>query len=281
MGATGSSAASAMTDACLPEIVLIHGWACPASYWNPLLADLARRGLRARAVTLPGYDGDWSGAAEAWTTAGAAEAVARLHQNSPSAARRERVLVVGHSLGGTVAAQLTATRPELVAGLVLVGMVPVPPADATRRRLTGLFGSLGLVPPMPPARAAIEACIAGWYGEASLDPTFRADVEAAFALPPAVLYGSLIAALDGVAPEVECQITAPTAVVLGARDLTREPREITTFMERHPAWRLESVERAGHMVHWERPEVCGDVIARLTRDASSEASPRPEAPTRE
>ncbi|MDQ4504536.1 alpha/beta hydrolase [Sinomonas sp. ASV322] len=271
-----------MADASLPEIVLIHGWACPASYWNPLLAELARRGVRARAVTLPGYDGDWSGAAAQWTTARAANAVARLLEPPPGSTAPPRpAVVVGHSLGGTVAAQLAATRPELVAGLVLVGMVPVPPAEATRRRLTGLFGGLGLVPPVPPTREAVAACIAGWYGEPPADPAFRADVEAAFALPPAVLHGSLLAALDGVAPEVPGRIAAQAAVVLGARDRTRDPRAIAAFVREQAAWRLHSVDGAGHMVHWERPEACADVIARLARDAAGRTSALPDAPTRE
>ena len=261
------------------RFVLLHGWACPTSYWRPLAALLEAAGHEVLAPPLPGYgtpshlgpgaDSGW-GAEVAWTLDSAADAVAGRLERAGSPA-----LVVGHSLGGSVAATLAARRPGLVSGLGLVGMVPVAPSAAARERLTSLFlgpgddggpgtGGQGAEgDDAGPAPAAVDAVLRGWYGDVPLDPAFRRDLEAAFRVPGRVLRGSLVAALDGVAPEVPGQITAPTAVVLGAADRTRPPEEIAAFLAEHPAWRLTSVPAAGHMVHWEAPEACAEALLAL------------------
>ncbi len=192
----------------------------------------------------------------AWTLDAAADAVAERLARAGSPA-----LVVGHSLGGSVAATLAARRPELVAGLGLVGMVPVAPSAAARARLVSLF--LSPDPDLSPDQAAVDVVLRGWYGDAPLDPAFRNEAEAAFRIPGPVLRGSLVAALDGVAPEVPGLVMAPTAVVLGAGDRTRSPEEIEAFLAAHPAWRLTSVPGAGHMVHWEAPEACASALLAL------------------
>ncbi|MFP3686409.1 alpha/beta fold hydrolase, partial [Bacillus sp. SIMBA_026] len=42
---------------------------------------------------------------------------------------------VGHSMGGSVSLTLAADRPDLVATVTLVGMVPAPPKEASKRLL--------------------------------------------------------------------------------------------------------------------------------------------------
>ena len=273
--------------------VLLHGWACPTSYWAPLAGLLRAAGHEVLAPPLPGYstgeapdgggrEGAWPDAAP-WDLEAAADAVAeRLVRAGPPA------LVVGHSLGGSVAATLAARRPELVAALGLVGMVPVAPSAAARARLTSLFLEPGAGGSGPeddlgddegdgpaqaddegdgPAQAAVDVVLRGWYGDGvldeDLDPAFRRELEAAFRVPGPVLRGSLRAALDGVAREVPDRITAPTAVVLGAGDRTRPPEEVEAFLAAHPSWRLTSVPGAGHMVHWEAPEACAAALLAL------------------
>ena len=238
--------------------VLLHGWACPPAYWQPVARLLAEAGHRVEAPRLLGYapgPGARGVRLESdWTLAAAAnDAAAHLERLGAPA------VVVGHSLGGSVAAELAAGRPELVAGVAFVGMAPIPPSPATATRLAEMFLGAEDVP----RPDAVEACLAAWYGEAPLDPAFRRELEAAFAVPRPVLRGSLVAALDGVAPDVPDRITAPTAVVLGAGDRTRPPEEVEAFLTAHPEWRLATVPGAGHMVHWEAPEECASALLGL------------------
>ncbi|HML01160.1 MAG TPA: alpha/beta hydrolase [Acidimicrobiales bacterium] len=132
------------------RVVALHGW-------GRTHADFARvfgppsDPLDVLALDLPGF-GATPPPAEPWGSADYAAALERLFDApdggtangtansaakgnavaSPSSVRAP-VVVVGHSFGGRVAVQLAATRPELVAGLVLTG-VPLLPAPGRRRR---------------------------------------------------------------------------------------------------------------------------------------------------
>ena len=124
------------------RVVALHGW-------GRTHADFARAfgppsdPLDVLALDLPGF-GATLPPAEPWGSADYAAALERLFDGpadgpadgnavaSPSSVRAP-VVVVGHSFGGRVAVQLAATRPELVAGLVLTG-VPLLPAPGGRRR---------------------------------------------------------------------------------------------------------------------------------------------------
>lgn len=255
--------------------VLLHGWACPTVNWRPVAERLAAAGHRVEVPALLGYGpppgastrGDTGWTLESgwtldsgrtlesgWTLEAAAHDVGRLLERLGPPA-----VVVGHSLGGSVAATLAATRPDLVAGVGFVGMVPVAPSAATAERLRRLFPAGG----GPATREAIETCLTAWYTALPADPGALAELEAPFLVPPAVLQGSLRAALAGVAPEVPGKITAPVAVVLGARDRTRPPQEVEALLRGHPEWSLTLVEGAGHMVQWEAPGPCAEALSAL------------------
>ncbi|MGH8995319.1 MAG: alpha/beta fold hydrolase, partial [Acidimicrobiales bacterium] len=98
--------------------VLIHGAHHGAWIWDPLLEHLE---LPALAVDLP-HRGD-TGGLRNLTIAGCAEsAIADIR-----AARFGRVIVVGHSLAGSIAYTIAAQEPDLVAGLVgIAAVLPLP-----------------------------------------------------------------------------------------------------------------------------------------------------------
>jgi aminoacrylate hydrolase len=243
-----------------PAIVLLHGWACPTSTWRPVAERLAAAGHRVEIPPLLGYADDGEPAAPRtpgesdWTLEAAAHDVARLLERLGAPA-----VVVGHSLGGSVAATLAAGRPDLVAAAALVGMVPVPPSESTAERLSALF----LRRDGPPEPEAIASVLTAWYGGLPEDPALRAELEAPFHVRPAVLRGSLRAALAGVAPEVPDRIEVPVAVVLGVGDRTRPGGPVDALVAAHPRWRLTRIAGAGHMVHWEAPEACAGAILDL------------------
>lgn len=243
-------------------IVLLHGWACPASYWNPVAGLLREAGRQVLNLDLPGYGAPLEPDFE-WTVENVAAMFAfELSGRSP-------VHWVGHSLGGSIAATIAARYPRTTASLTLVGMVPVAPSAAAEEKLRRLFGGPGA-----PDDDAAEEMLAAWFrgGEEPRDED-RERFLAPFRLPPAVVRQSMEAGITGAAEDVPGLVTAPTLVVTGTRDGTRTPDAVKEFLLGHPDWQHELVTDAGHMVHWEHPKACAAAVLRHVRLAEGQMPP--------
>jgi pimeloyl-ACP methyl ester carboxylesterase len=94
-----------------PSVIALHGWSRDSSDWDDVL-----RGEDALALDLPGF-GNTPVPDAAWGTPEYAEVVVDAICNVAA----PPFTLVGHSFGGRVAVQIAASRPELVAGLVLTG----------------------------------------------------------------------------------------------------------------------------------------------------------------
>lgn len=114
--------------------LLLHGFTGNPSAMRPLAQRLAAAGLTVEAPALPGHGTtvedmlhrrwpDWLGASR--------EAFEGL------AARCDRVAIVGHSMGGTLACSLAESRPD-VAGIAVVNPLVEPPNDELRRGIHAL-----------------------------------------------------------------------------------------------------------------------------------------------
>lgn len=101
------------------DLVLIAGLWLPRQVWDPVVAELARAGHRARVVPLPGQDDD---AADVVLDDQVAAVLGVVDEC-------ERPLVVGHSAAAGLAWIAADRRPDRVAGVVLVGGFPT--ADGT------------------------------------------------------------------------------------------------------------------------------------------------------
>lgn len=115
--------------------LLLHGFTGNPSAMRPLGERLATAGLTVEAPALPGHGTvveemlrlrwpDWLGAA--------------VHAFGALAARCDRVAVVGHSMGGSLACALAELRAD-VAGIALVNPLVEPPDDEMRRGIHQLL----------------------------------------------------------------------------------------------------------------------------------------------
>jgi len=122
-------------DIISPPMVLIHGFASSNLVWSKVLLPLADTGFRVIAPDLPGYG--YSGKPrhlDYTITSQAAMVVSFLKQLGI-----ERMILVGSSYGGAVAATIALDHPTLVEKLILVGAVTN--NKPTRYMLMRLFGS--------------------------------------------------------------------------------------------------------------------------------------------
>ncbi len=96
-----------------PRVVLLHGLAADVQSWAALAAALVRAGRPVTAIDLPGHGGT---AIEVVDVDGAAAVAAAFLDRIGD----EPIELVGHSLGGAVAARVARLRPERLRRLTLL-----------------------------------------------------------------------------------------------------------------------------------------------------------------
>jgi pimeloyl-ACP methyl ester carboxylesterase len=112
-----------------PTVLMLHGIGGGHLAFAPQVETLASAGYRAVAWDMPGYG--HSAPIEPYTFKGLAQSCVQLIETLKCA----QVILVGHSMGGMVAQEVVARRPDLVSRLVLCGTSPAfgkPDADWQR-----------------------------------------------------------------------------------------------------------------------------------------------------
>jgi pimeloyl-ACP methyl ester carboxylesterase len=179
-----------------------------------------------------------------------------------------QALVVGHSLGGAIAAWLAAVHPERVTALVLAA-----PA-ANRAALYAVDRWLAA-----PVAGEIAGSVAmAGVGLALAMPWLRRRVSAGTGIDESYLVGIRQAALNPGAwrayareqrtlvhdvPELELRlgaITAPTTIVAGAGDRIVPARAAQMLAGQIPGARLLVSEHAGHLLPQRDPQLLADAI---------------------
>jgi len=234
--------------AAAQPILLIHGSGMSAGSWVNQLLGLSAT-FRVTAIDLPGH-GKSTAIPHASVETYAAT-VARFLE----AIGARRVIVAGHSLGGSVAIALAARQPDAVTGLVLVASCAKLPRAETpgerwlaflpgplRRMLFFTMAQKLLFAPGAPSGALdigmneLHACST---------ETIRKDVDAARAMD--VTHSA-------------AAINVPALVLCGSRDRLTPPvlsKDLATLI---PRSQLGIIEGAGHMLLLEAPELLNQAI---------------------
>ena len=139
--------------------------------------------------------------------------------------------LVGHSMGGAIAAELAASQPDAVRRLVLVAPAGLPLGRSVPARLPGLAAFLRQTAPTFLPVLALD--------------TLRAD--------PGTLWR---ATRDVIARDVREHlgaIAAPTLLIWGEHDTLVPTRLAGTFRDAIPGARLLILPGAGHVPMFDRP----------------------------
>jgi pimeloyl-ACP methyl ester carboxylesterase len=116
-----------------PAIVLVHGWSCDANYWSAQL-DALKGKYTVVAVDLAGHGASGKNRSD-WSMANYGEDVASVVRQIPN----RQVVIVGHSMGGTVALEATRRIGDRVIGIIAVdalksiGQPPLPAKQVEMR----------------------------------------------------------------------------------------------------------------------------------------------------
>jgi pimeloyl-ACP methyl ester carboxylesterase len=241
-----------------PAVVLLHGFGGAGDSWQDQCARLAQAGFRPIAPDLRGFG--QSSFPGHCSIPEMAQDIAELLRRTGAAP----AAVVGISMGGTVALQLTLDSPELVRRLVLVNTF-------ARLRPQGLRGwcyfllrfailhTLGL-----PAQARLVArrMFPRPDQQEARETLYRQIIQSD---PRA--YRQVMRALGRF--DVECRladIRVPTLVITGARDTTIAPRNQQPLLDRIPGARRVILAEANHAAPTDAPEAFARALEDFLRE---------------
>jgi len=227
------------------RVLFVHGSPGTWDAWKTWLEDAELRD-RARLVAAdrPGFGGSERGTAEP-SLARQVAALAAILDSEPG----PPAIVVGHSLGGPIAARLAMDRPDLVAGLVLVAPSIDPALE--KRRWYNVAASLALVQLFLPV---------DWTtSNRELWPLKRE--------------------LEAMMPKWE-SIAAPVIVIQGEEDDLVPPGN-ADFAERMMPSNVDvrRIPGEGHFVLWRQPRtVSAAILELLDRSQKGGHAPSPRPP---
>jgi pimeloyl-ACP methyl ester carboxylesterase len=244
-----------------PSVLLLHGQPGSADDWGQVRAAVGNR-ARMIAIDRPG----WNGRGSPRDLAGNAQtALSALEAHGV-----ERAAVVGHSLGGAVAAWLAAEHPSRVTALVLA-------APSVNRASLNRLDLLLAAPLLGPLLAATGLATAG----AALHTTrLRERIALSLALDERYLRRAGTTLLQPATwrafaveqrmlirelPSLERRlgsITSPTTVVTGTADRIVSPASARQLVGQILGAELVQLAGATHLLPQQRPEELAEIVVR-------------------
>jgi pimeloyl-ACP methyl ester carboxylesterase len=233
-----------------PPLVLVHGlgrrehFAAQVERFAP-----ARRVV---APDLPGF-GDSDAPEREYSIAAFAEDIAWLC----TVLGLDRAVVAGHSMGGAVAVEVAARRPELVSGIVLIDPIPIVPAPPFHRALGGLVDAL--------AQPGGEGAIRRYAEERMFRPTDDAALRARIlddlsAVPLSVAASALSSALRWDGERAVRGLDVPVLLITAGDGV---PSDLPRIREVVPHLELGRTVGSGHFAHLMVPDQVNAMIDRF------------------
>lgn len=233
----------------LAPVVLVHGWGIGSSHFVPLAARLSRH-VRVYAPDLPGHgpsDHDLR-------PLGFAE-LAEVLAAWMDARELSGAILVGHSSGAQVAAELAVRRPELASALVLIGPTSDPAARSLGRTAARMLVAPAFERPGCAVRTVLDCRHTGLR----------------------VLAQEMREMVAHRIEDVLPRVGVPVRVVRGARDPLVPQAWAERLARCAGAPEPTVVAGSGHAVHYDDPDAVAQLVFELalTMDGAAVAVRRP------
>jgi pimeloyl-ACP methyl ester carboxylesterase len=241
-----------------PAIVLIHGWATDANYWNAQIAPLQAK-YTVVSIDLAGHGGSTKSRTD-WSMEKYGEDVTTVLQKIPN----QQLILVGHSMGGTVALEAAHALGSRIIGVIVVdalksvGLPPLPQSEIQKRVAPFRTDFIG----------SVRKYVTEELFEKGADPLFVQKVAYDMSLePPEVAVPSLEALLsmdfNTVLPGIHVPVLAINSD-LGSTDEARIRKSLPTF-------KSDVIPHTSHFLMMEVPDKFNPILLRdietLVRDA--------------
>lgn len=230
-------------DRSKPALVFIHGAGGNISLWPLNLRKIGN--YRTYALDLPGHGK--SGGLGKQTIKGYAQKVADWLYSLAE----DRIIIVGHSMGGAVGLSLALDHRDLVAGLVLIS------SGAKLKVNRSLLDNLSQPRTV---NLGIEK-IVGWSTSDQTEPHLAARFrERMNAIRPSVLHGDYLACDQFNVGERLGEITIPVLVISGSEDKMTPLRNSEYLKDNLTHSTLKVYGKISHILHMEKPtDVAADI----------------------
>lgn len=162
----------------------------------------------------------------------------------------EKAVIVGHSMGATIAQRFALDNPELTAGLVLMGTFASFPANEGLPEFSKLVNQL---------KDPIDLAFASEFQKSTLavpiDSAYLNILIGESMKVPARIWKDV---LNGLMPvdylKQLWQIKNPALIIWGDRDVFCPKKDQTDLQQAIKGSKLSIYEGTGHAVHWEQPQ---------------------------
>jgi pimeloyl-ACP methyl ester carboxylesterase len=232
-----------------PAVILVHGWACDANYWQAQIAPLASH-YTVVAVNLAGHGASAANRSD-WSIANYAQDVAAVARQIPNT----QLVLVGHSMGAAVVLAATPLLGDRVIGIIAVealrsvGEPPLTASEIERRVAPFSANFIG----------ATRQLVTDNLFETGADPVLVQKVAYDMSLePPAVAVPSLRALL---ATDLTSLLPAIHVPVYAINSDLR-PTDAARIRKSLPGLRLDVLDHSSHFLMMEAPERFNPLLLR-------------------
>lgn len=231
-------------------LVFVHGFTTTAEFWREQVEPFSSR-HRVIRINLPGHGVSPRPEGRDYTIEAFVDDVLKVFQ----ALEIKEALLVGLSMGGTVAQHFTLNYPDRVRALVLVGATAHGlGADVNVDNVLKAIEDLGVV-------VASQHVIDRSFGHAR-SAELLAFAKDEVAHTPAFVARQAIASLNAADSRARLsEIGVPTMIVVGNEDIITPPGESEVLARHIPGSRLEVIVDAGHFPMLEQPESFNELLA--------------------
>lgn len=234
-------------------LVFLHGISGGAAGALDILPRITPVGWRGLAWDMPGY-----GASESIDPVDF-DGYARALIAMLDAAGLERVVLVGHSMGGMIALQTAAAFPNYVTGLVLACCTPAFGASAGPLQQAFLDRRLGPLDDGASMRELAIEVIPTMVGPGGDPEVVRDAVNLMADIPPASYRAAMHALVTFDQRAVLSGLTMPALVIAGRDDAVSTPLVVRRMAERMSAATYLQLD-AGHLAPFEEPQAFAGAV---------------------
>ncbi|MDE2607210.1 MAG: alpha/beta fold hydrolase [Burkholderiales bacterium] len=237
-----------------PTILMLHGIGGGHLAFAPQVETFASAGYRAVAWDMPGYG--HSAPIEPYTFKGLAHSCIQLIESL----KCRSVILLGHSMGGMVAQEVVARRPELVTRLILCGTSPAfgkPDGDWQREFIAQRTAPLDAGKTM--AEMA-EVLVPQMIGPGALPEGVRLATHCMAQVPAATYRRALECLVTFDRRASLGHIHVPTLLIAGEHDRNAPPSVMKKMAEAIPQSTYHEMKGVGHLQNLEAPDDFDGVV---------------------